>query len=383
MEVSGIFSVVSGQANQSAVLWLGAATSLIICLMILPVGLSVARRAGLLDQPDGRKTHKEPTPLVGGLCVWAALLATSLILVGYEVNLSMMIWLSIVLVVGLVDDFVDLSAVSRSIVHLIVVLGIWFTDGLSVQSIGSIFTPHEAVTFSVGVGLFFTGIAVIGAINAVNMIDGVDGLLGALVSVSLCSLLLVAVLTTEPGIVGNVFALTDVAILLGAIVGFLLLNARLFGSASARVYMGDAGSTLLGFLLVYLLIDFSHGQNAVIGPVVAGWILGVPLLDASAVILRRVLDRQSPVKPGRDHMHHILLNRGFTVNRTVLLMVSLQVAMALFAISLEQSGFIYSDMILLWGFVGLVLVRAGLFKKSGSKSVYAKRPMGSQVHQVK
>ena len=120
---------------------------------------------------------------------------------------------------------------------------------------------------------------------------------------------------------------------------------------------GDAGSTVLGFLLVYLMIDYSQAENALIGPVVAGWILGVALLDASAVIFKRILERESPFKAGRDHLHHLLLSKGYSVNQTVLIMLSLHLSMIVFAISLEQSEFIHADVVLFWGFLLLVVVR--------------------------
>ena len=106
-----------------------------------------------------------------------------------------------------------------------------------------------------------------------------------------------------------------------------------------------------------MMIHYSQTENALIGPVVAGWVLGVPLLDASAVIFKRVLERKSPFKAGRDHMHHLLLDRGCSVNQTVLIMLGLHLAMIVFAVSLEQSEFLHADVVLFWFFLILVGVR--------------------------
>ena len=115
-------------------------------------------------------------------------------------------------------------------------------------------------------------------------------------------------------------SLQAIAAAIGALGGFLLLNAR-FKLSAAKVFLGDAGSTLLGFILVYVLIDYSQGDHQIFSPVLAGWILGLPLLDASAVIARRVLDGRSPFKPDRMHLHHRLIDSGLDVKRTVAIMV--------------------------------------------------------------
>ncbi|OED43526.1 hypothetical protein AB833_03585 [Chromatiales bacterium (ex Bugula neritina AB1)] len=335
----------------------GGVAAFAVCLGCMPLATFFANKIDLLDHPSGRKQHAKPTPLVGGLVVFISSFLVTLTFYGAEGNLSVFFWLFVVLVVGVIDDLMDLSYILRSVVHLGVVLGLWFTDGLMVENIGAIFSDSNVVTFSLGVGLLFTAIAVIGAVNAVNMIDGVDGLLGSLVVVSLISLLLVDLFSQQAGSSARTFEAGELVIIIGALLAFLVVNGRVFGRTIAKIYMGDAGSTVLGFLLVYVMIDFSQSENPLIGPVAAGWILGLPLLDASAVILKRVMDRRSPVAAGRDHLHHVLLDRGFGVNKTVLFMLAIHVLMITFALLVEKSGFVYSDLLLFWGFVALVVGR--------------------------
>lgn len=346
--------------DQSVVsLWGVLGASFVFCLVLLHVLTRVARVVNLLDVPDVRKQHKSPTPLVGGIGIFVSFFAVSTIFAFDQTNWSLVLWLTVVLAVGIWDDLSDLSYKTRLFVHLLVVVGIWLTDGQAVFSIGAIVDPESMVSFSTVGAVLFTAVAVTGAVNAVNMIDGVDGLLGSLMFISFVSLLLMPFVFD--GDKPNSFSALEpihITVLLGGISGFLVLNSRFLYHSVAKIYTGDSGSTVLGFLLVYILIDFTQGENALFSPVVAGWIVGVPLLDASAVILSRMLKRETPVKAGRDHLHHILLDKGFGVNQTVLVLAAAQVAMIIFAVSLERSNYVYTDMLLFWGFVSLVLLRS-------------------------
>ena len=115
---------------------------------------------------------------------------------------------------------------------------------------------------------------------------------------------------------------------------------------------------MLGFILAYILIDFSQGSTRIFSPVLAGWILGLPLLDASAVIGRRVLEGRSPFKPDRMHLHHRLIDSGLDVKRTVATMVGFHVVLMVVGILISFTIPQWSDLILFWGFILLVLLQA-------------------------
>ena len=352
-------------------LLLVAALSFFVCLFVLPIAMSVSRKVGLVDHPDARKNHLRSTPLVGGICIFIALAVGIFAISGGLVSLSLFSWVSIVLVVGVADDFLDLPYLLRMFIHAVVVVGIWYTDGLLVSSVGAIFTPESPLVLSTAVGLVVTIVAVIGATNAVNMIDGVDGLLCSLALMSLVSVFLLSIYRSEPSLAGyKVFSAVEIVALIGAVAAFLVLNARLIDHRGAPVFLGDAGSTLLGFLLAYILIDITQSSGALVSPVVACWIIGVPLLDASAVILNRLLRGRSPVSPGRDHIHHVLLDYGLSVNRVVQTLVLTQFLMIIVAVSVERLNLKYSDFLLFWGFIALVILHAGgihrFFRGSGS-----------------
>ena len=331
--------------------------AIIACVVfkaLVPTAVSLANRFGLVDHPDSRKHHTQVTPLVGGLTVFSAFFIVAIIVTGGAVNWSMFAWFSFVLLVGVADDHYNLSQRLRIILHALVVIGIAITDGHLVYSVGTIFGPATDLSFSFGVAVVFTIIAVVGAINAVNMIDGVDGLLGSLVFISLAALLAISITSDgQAPLLSNI----ELVAFIGAIFGFLMMNSRFLGLSRARVFMGDAGSTTIGFVLVYLMIGSSQGDGAVISPVAAGWILGLPLLDASAVILMRVLSSKSPIEPGRDHLHHILLRRYGGVNQVIAIMAGCHASMVL--VGVFGPGLIgdNADVLLFWLFVALVPVR--------------------------
>ena len=332
--------------------------SFLVCLVMMPMAIYLARKIGLLDKPSTRKNHIGSTPLVGGICIFASLCVVSMLAGEVWGGGALLFWMFVVLCIGVLDDFLDISIALRIAVHIVVVLGIWLTDGLVVSSIGSVFSPESAVMFSVTFGLVFTVFAVIGAINTVNMIDGVDGLLGSLALISLCALLLwTTTATSQSSAHNSTFESQDLLMLIGTVAAFLVFNLRFIKGRNASLFLGDAGSTFLGFVLVYILIDYSQGQHSIFSPVIAGWVLGLPLLDASAVIVTRIIKRKSPVAPAHDHMHHLLHARGFDVNRVVLIMASIHVLMIVIAYSVSAFIPAYSDLLLFWGFLSLVILR--------------------------
>jgi UDP-GlcNAc:undecaprenyl-phosphate GlcNAc-1-phosphate transferase len=148
------------------------------------------------------------------------------------------------------------------------------------------------------------------------MADGMDGLAGSLVGVSYIAL------ATAAAIGGRSAETTQLLILIGAVGGFLLFNIRLFGRQQAAVFMGDAGSMFLGFMLAYYLIVLAQGPERAMNPVVALWIFGLPLIDTVSTMTRRVIKGKSPFQPDNEHLHHIFTRAGFSVNQTLIIIVS-------------------------------------------------------------
>ena len=334
--------------------------SLLTCLCLVPASSFIANRVGLVDLPSARKRHVSPTPLVGGVCVFSAFVAAVFFVPGAAISWSMIGWLSLVLAIGVVDDYVDISPKIRLLAHGMIVVGIASTEGLYVSNVGAITGGSEAQMGSYAVAVAFTVVGVLGAVNAVNMSDGVDGLLGLMLALSLLAVLFL-ISTTESSAISH-FSRFELIAVFGALLGFLVFNSRLF-TKRALIFFGDAGSTTIGFLFVYVLINCTQGSTEVFSPVLTGWIVGLPLIDASAVIVSRTMNRQSPFGADRTHLHHKLMDSGISVNHTVLILCGLHFGLILFAITVSRSGYQYSDALLFWGFIALVVFRVAIVSR--------------------
>ncbi len=174
----------------------------------------------------------------------------------------------------------------------------------------------------------FTVFVTVGIINAVNLSDGLDGLCGNLTLVSLLGL----------GAAGSLFGHPQISplinVLSAAVAGFLIFNQRMIWQPKAAVFLGDAGSTLLGFALAWVLVEVSQEPYRAISPAVALWFVVVPVFDTVAAIVRRMADGLSPLSPDTRHLHHLLIKSGFSVSKTiaVLCLLALQgVAVGLLA----------------------------------------------------
>jgi UDP-GlcNAc:undecaprenyl-phosphate GlcNAc-1-phosphate transferase len=162
-----------------------------------------------------------------------------------------------------------------------------------------------------------TVVGMVGVINAVNMTDGVDGLAGGLAALTFGALALLSY-GTQPSVALQLISFVAV------LVGFLFYNSRFFGRKRAAIFMGDGGSIFIGFAMAWYLIALSQGDQAVIKPVDALWLVAVPLLDTMTVMTRRIRNGRSPFAADREHLHHILMLAGFGANRTVLIILASQ-----------------------------------------------------------
>ena len=271
----------------------------------------VASRVGLIDMPGGRKQHKAPTPLVGGLGIYVGTLSMSLFTPVVLLHYSAMLAISaVVLFVGMFDDARELRVSVRMGAHGFAAWLMAAVAGNQLLSLGNIlsFGPVELGILAIPVTMFAT----IGVINAINMTDGIDGLSGGLVVVALFFMGVVAFDS------GHVALLQFTTLLICSLLAFLMLNFRLPWKQCALVYLGDAGSTMLGFMLTWLIIEATQGADAMMSPVYALWFLAIPLIDTVSLLIKRPLRGQSPFSAGTDHLHHRLLDAGFSRKQTVL-----------------------------------------------------------------
>lgn len=228
---------------------------------------------------------------------------------GYFPNTRAYMLASTLLVgVGLLDDFKGLGVKIRIVAQICSVLIMTEMSGLKITELGYFWGVGKIQLGSMST--LFTVFAVVGGINAFNMIDGIDGLAGGLTLVSTLSIAIIAWLFQDQAIFN--FCLLFIAV----IMGFLLFNLRIFGRQHAKIFLGDTGSTLYGFTVCYLAISI-QGNHPLIAPSLVLWIIAVPLIDLVCIMLRRLLRGRSPFAADREHIHHILSLSGYSVNEIV------------------------------------------------------------------
>lgn len=272
---------------------------------------------GLVDRPDQRKQHLGEVPLVGGLAIFTGMLAGAVcygVFDGFE--RSLLGTAAVLALLGALDDRFGLSVRDRLLIQTIAILTVIASTGVYIHTLGHIF-GHDVVLGWLGVPM--TVLAVIGLVNAFNMMDGIDGLAGSLTLVSIAAVILFASPTPLRGVI------MLLALLAAATLPYLVVN---LGFVGGKVFLGDAGSTLIGYLLAWVLIRLSQMPETHLSPVDVLWCVALPVLDTLAVMYRRMRAGQSPFKPDRGHIHHILQGAGLGPRATLAALVVLAVGLA-------------------------------------------------------
>lgn len=296
-------------------------TALFAALIMVPALCKWALDNGALDQPDRRKVHKQATPRLGGVAIFAAFLFS--ILIFKEISLEMRGLLAgalIVFITGLADDLYGLSPKKKFFGQIVGCLITILVGDLYLANLGDLF-GFGVLVLPTWFSIPFTLFAVVGVINAINLIDGLDGLAGGVSVVALAAFLLIDLHA------GSGETMLICAALLGAILGFLKYNTY-----PARIFMGDVGSLVVGFLLGFLAIKLTQRPGQTISPVVPVLILGLPIIDTIWVMTRRILRRCSPFRPDMTHLHHQFLDLGFQHRFTVLIIYGVSLFWAVFTL---------------------------------------------------
>jgi len=310
----------------------------------------IAKTINLVDSPNERKKHIGAIPLVGGLSIFAVIFIYLCLSPTMLVNPYIYIGCAgTLLFIGVVDDLKDLSFNFRLIIQAIVSLVMMFGAELVIANLGELFGPFKLTLTHLGYLLTF--IAIIGAINAFNMVDGIDGLLGGLTAVTFGAMSLLFMLSGHFQLLA--FSLAIVIV----IVPYILMNIGLPFGPRFKVFMGDAGSTVIGFTVIWLLIEGSQGgESRSFGVVTGLWIAAVPIIDALSTIFRRIKKGKSPFKPDREHLHHILIRLGLSCRQALLAICIIALIFASIGIASELLN--VPAYIMFWSFV---LINLGYF----------------------
>lgn len=281
-----------------------------VAALITWVGLKflqpVAPRLNLLDYPKGRKDHAHPTPITGGLAMLAAFVAVGAWTVdnpATDTIISFTLAAVLLTAVGLADDRHDLRWYWRVLAQVLAALIMVYGAGVRVEQIGPVFGLDSLALGYLSVP--FTVFATVGIINAINMIDGADGLAGLLVAVCLVMLAAAAVYA------GNMGLSRHSLVVAGAVGAFLLYNMRFPWQPRAKAFMGNAGSAFLGLVVAWVVFRLTQNPGHPVNPVLALWLIPVPIIDCLVLSVRRTREGRSPFSAGRDHIHHFMQDAGF------------------------------------------------------------------------
>ncbi|EDF3977599.1 UDP-N-acetylglucosamine--undecaprenyl-phosphate N-acetylglucosaminephosphotransferase [Salmonella enterica subsp. enterica serovar Typhimurium] len=292
----------------------------------------VAIKIGLVDKPNFRKRHQGVIPLVGGISVFAGICFMFGLSDYYIPHLSLyLICAGVLVFVGAMDDRFDICVKIRAVVQAVIAVVMMVIAKLHLGSLGYIFGPWELVLGPFG--YFLTLFAVWAAINAFNMVDGIDGLLGGLSSVSFAAMGLILWFDGQTSLAMWCFAM------IAAILPYIMLNLGILGRRY-KVFMGDAGSTLIGFTVIWLLLETTQGKTHSISPVTALWIIAIPLMDMVAIMYRRLRKGMSPFSPDRQHIHHLVMRAGFTSRQAFVLITLAAAILAGVGVTAEYSHFV-------------------------------------------
>ncbi|WP_353250681.1 MraY family glycosyltransferase [Salinisphaera sp. T31B1] len=296
---------------------------------------------GHVDRPGGRKRHGFETPLSGGLAISLSILALGALVLPASQFTGFAFGLLVLLVLGAMDDRKHVPASFRLALQTIAVaVGMYFIGGVALDDLGAI-TGGANVRLE-QFSLLFTVFAAVGVINAVNMIDGMDGLAGGFAALVVAVLLVMAAGTSAVNIV--LLCLT-----FGSVLGFLLFNMRTPWQRQARIFLGDAGSLVLGYILVWFAIQASQGSTSIIRPITAVWLFGLPLVDTGYLMASRMMRGASPLAADRYHFHHLLQRSGLPPERA--LYVWLLVAAVFMGVGILGQYAGVSDVVSCAGFV--------------------------------
>lgn len=294
-------------------LLLESSASLALSAFLVVLFRYLAAPLRLLDLPDHRKIHEGAIPLCGGIAIFLAFSAISL-LAAFPADLGPGFWLATLLVValGVADDRFALPARFRFVAQVLIAITLIAAEDLGQLSLGTLLPPDA---FGAPLLLLVVSVAfVVGLINAWNMVDGVDGLAGGSAA---AALVWIALLSLHVGRDGLVF---PVVALIAAIGGFLIFNIRSPWRARASVYLGDGGSTALGAIIAYLILRLANGAEG-LSFLSLLWLAILPVIDTLSLMARRLLDHRSPMSADRRHLHHLLIDAGFSPAATSYIIV--------------------------------------------------------------
>lgn len=328
-------------------------TAIVVCFAMTPLVRSFAVRVGAVDVPkDNRRMHDHPIPRQGGLAIFLGFLVAVVLFADLDRQVQGILLGSVIIVtVGAIDDIVPLPALLKFFIQILAA-GVAVLFGVRFEFIANPFFWTGTTYINFGVwSIPITIFWIVGITNSINLIDGLDGLACGVSAISSLTFLAITIVLRQ----FNVAVL--LAAILGACLGFIPYNFN-----PAKIFMGDTGALLLGYVLSTVSVIGLFKFYTIISFTVPLLALALPIFDTCFAIIRRLLKGQNPMSPDRGHFHHRLIDMGLSQKQSVAVLYAISAVLGLSAVLIATSGAMKA-LILAFAFcvaiiIGITLLRS-------------------------
>lgn len=335
--------------------------ALILTFASTPIAKNFAYKIGAIDVPkDKRRMHKKPIPRLGGLAIFAGFFISTLVFCNKFMTREIygfLLGTIVIVALGIFDDVLALKPSQKfGIQVLAAVIPVYF--GVRITSLPFIMTESGPYALSLPLQYVVTVIWFLGILNSVNLIDGLDGLaVGVSAIMSICVMVIV-ILLQAPAVAIMAAALA------GACLGFIPYNFN-----PAKLFMGDTGSMFIGYTLAVMSVMGLFKAYAIIAIAVPFLIFGLPIFDMAFVSIRRVLNGKSPMSADKTHLHHRLIDLGFTQKQAVTIMYGIAAVLGLVAVLVAGEWFMRAFVLVIIVLIVVLMASVLMYKHRVHKDV--------------
>lgn len=328
-------------------------SAVIISFVMTPPARKLAIKVGALDVPkETRKIHKRPMPYFGGLAIYISIISCMFVYMPHtSLNIHTMAGATLIVLAGIVDDMYGMPAKMKLMIQ-IAAAAIAIKGGVRIHFLTNPLSEAGLFYLFNGLSFFISLFWIVGITNTINLIDGLDGLASGVASIAATTLLFTAAK------MGHDFIVMQCAIIAGASLGFLPFNFN-----PAKIFMGDTGSLLLGYMLAVTSVSGMVKSVAAIALAVPVFALGLPIFDTAFAIIRRYINKKPIMEADKDHLHHKLMKFGLNQRQTVLIMYFISMLLGIVAVIIADAS-VFRGLALATAVVIIVFLfakKAGLF----------------------
>lgn len=330
-------------------------SAVIISFIMTPPARKLAIKVGALDVPkDSRKIHTKPMPYFGGLAIYISIISCMYAYMPHTItNIHIMVGATIIVLTGIVDDMYDMPAKIKMFMQIVAAV-VAIRGGVHIHFITNPLSDTGMSYLLSWLSYPITLVWLVGITNTINLIDGLDGLASGVASIAATTLLFTA------SKMGYDFIVMQCAIIAGASLGFLPFNFN-----PAKIFMGDTGAMLLGYMLAVTSILGMVKSVTVVALAVPIFALGLPIFDTAFAIIRRVINKKPIMQADKEHLHHRLMRRGLNQRQTVLILYFISMMLGIVSVAIADTepliGIIVATMVVL--IIFYFAKAGGVFKK--------------------